>query len=89
MKWLNKKGLVICVIVFILLYYFLDNLSNAGGSNGGAYNIIKSIQDMMYAMEILKETNTGKIITVIKGSTIIAFLISLLIYLTIFLKKKK
>ena len=73
MKWLNIKGLVICIIVFILLDSILHNIDN--------YSIQEINKDFVTPNPFSE--------AFIAGSTVIAFLISLLIYLTVFLKKKK
>jgi len=73
MKWLNIRGLVICIIVFILLDSVLHNIDN--------YSIQEINRDFLTPNPFSE--------AYIAGSTIIAFLISLLIYLTVFLKKKK
>ena len=91
MKWLNNKGLLVCVIVFILLNSFFANVDNSGGGDGGAYNIIESIENMVESMAIGSRNSrySNDTLIYIKGNYVIAFLISLLIYLTVFLKKKK
>ena len=79
MKWLNIKGLVICIIVFILLDSTLYNI--------GIYGNIETITQMNEDFETPNPFSS--VDAFIAGSTIIAFLISLLIYLTVFLKKKQ
>ena len=88
MKWFNIKGLVICIIVFILLNSFLDNLSYS--RDGGLYNVFITLDEMVDNFTIGTRGNRNVVDTLIyiKGSTVIAFLISVL-YLTIFIKKKK
>ena len=87
MKWFNIKGLVICIIVFILLNSFLDNLSYS--RDGGLYNVFNTLDEMVDDFTIgTRDRNVVDTLIYIKGSTVIAFLISVL-YLTIFIKKKK
>ena len=77
MKWLNIKGLVICIIVFILLDSTLYNI--------GIYGDIETIRQMNEDFVTPNPFSEA----FIAGSTVIAFLISLLIYLTFFQKKNK
>ena len=87
MKSLNIRGLVICIIVFILLNSFLDNLSYS--RDGGLYNVFNTLDEMVDDFTIgTRDRNVVDTLIYIKGSTVIAFLISVL-YLTIFIKKKK
>ena len=88
MKWFNIKGLVICIIVFILLNSFLDNLSYS--RDGGLYNVFNTLDKMVddFTIGTRGSRNVVDTLIYIKGSTVIAFLISVL-YLTIFIKKKK
>lgn len=87
MKWLNIRGLVITIILFILLNSFLDNLSYS--RDGGLYNVFNTLDEMVDDFTIgTRDRNVVDTLIYIKGSTVIAFLISVL-YLTIFIKKKK
>ena len=87
MKWLNIRGLVITIIIFILLNSFLDNLSYS--RDGGLYNVFNTLDEMVDDFTIgTRDRNVVDTLIYIKGSTVIAFLISVL-YLTIFIKKKK
>ena len=88
MKWLNIKGLVICIIVFILLSNYLNNIYSWGDS--GIAVLLQSLEDMVNEMKIGRSMRNGDGTAIyFEGHTVIAFLISLLIYLTVFLKKKK
>ena len=88
MKWLNIRGFVITIILFILLNSFLDNLSYS--RDGGLYNVFNTLDEMVDNFTIGTRGNRNAVDTLIyiKGSTVIAFLISVLC-LTIFIKKKK
>lgn len=87
MKWLNIRGFVITIILFILLNSFLDNLSYS--RDGGLYNVFNTLDEMVDDFTIgTRDRNVVDTLIYIKGSTVIAFLISVL-YLTIFIKKKK
>ena len=88
MKWLNIRGFVITIIIFILLNSFLDNLSYS--RDGGLYNVFNTLDEMVDNFTIGTRGNRNAVDTLIyiKGSTVIAFLISVLC-LTIFIKKKK
>ena len=88
MKWLNIRGFVITIIIFILLNSFLDNLSYS--RDGGLYNVFITLDEMVDNFTIGTRGNRNVVDTLIyiKGNTVIALLISVL-YLTIFLKKKK
>ena len=87
MKWLNIRGLVITIILFILLNSFLDNLSYS--RDGGLYNVFNTLDEMVDDFTIgTRDRNVVHTLIYIKGSTVIAFLISVLC-LTIFIKKKK
>jgi hypothetical protein len=87
MKWLNIRGLVITIILFILLNSFLDNLSYS--RDGGLYNVFNTLDEMVDDFTIgTRDRNVVDTLIYIKGSTVIAFLISVLC-LTIFIKKKK
>lgn len=84
---LNIRGLLICIIIFILLNSFLANIDNPGGHLGGAYNIIESIQGMLESMEIGRDGIRETAIYV-PGNIIVAFLVSALLYITLFARKK-
>ncbi|MCH2479863.1 MAG: hypothetical protein MK007_01740 [Flavobacteriales bacterium] len=88
MKWLNIRGLVITIIIFILLNSFLDNLSYS--RDGGLYNVFNTLDKMVddFTIGTRGSRNVVDTLIYIKGNTVIALLISVL-YLTIFLKKKK
>ena len=87
MKWLNIRGFVITIILFILLNSFLDNLSYS--RDGGLYNVFNTLDEMVDDFTIgTRDRNVVDTLIYIKGSTVIAFLISVLC-LTIFIKKKK
>ncbi len=87
MKWLNIKGLVICIIVFILLSNYLDDLSSWG--NSGIAVLLHSLEEMVDNMTIGKyKGNLKYTLIYIEGNNVIAFLVSALLYLTLFARKK-
>ena len=84
---MNIRGLLICTIILFLLSYFLDNLSFR--ANGGFYNFFNTLDEMVYAMQIGKAPNTGEGTLIwVSGNNVIAFLLSSLLYLTLFARKK-
>ena len=87
MKWLNIKGLVICIIVFILLSNYLDDLSSWG--NSGIAVLLHSLEEMVDNMTIGKyKGNLKYTLIYIEGNNVIAFLVTALLYLTLFARKK-
>lgn len=84
---LNIRGLLICIIIFFLLSYFLENLSFR--TDGGFYNLFNTLDEMVDNMTIGEyKGNLKYSLIYIEGNNVLAFLISALLYLTLFARKK-
>lgn len=85
---LNIRGLLICIIILFLLSYFLDNMT-WDRLSGGIDTLIAILDKMVDDMTIGKyKGNLEYTLIYIKGNNVIAFLVSALLYLTLFARKK-
>ncbi len=85
---MNIRGLLICIIIFFLLSYFLENLSFR--FDGGFYNFFNTLDEMVDNMDIGRGSWSpkGESLIYIQGYHVLAFLVTSLLYLTLFARKK-